>query len=163
MKNQQSTWDEFVQGEGCSLCQPREQNNEYRREIAQLAISTLYLFADQRFRGYCLLIFDPYHATGIEQLTEDEYNVLMKDLRRAAQAIRFALNPAHMNYESLGNSSPHIHWHIIPRYKHDRRWEQPIWEGWAQRNEFVVNRLALPEQEYQEIIDAIRFTLKERE
>ncbi len=88
-------------------------------------------------------------------------NLLMKDLRRAAQAIRLALKPDHMNYESLGNSGPHIHWHIIPRYQNDPRWGQPIWEGWARRNEFGVNRFTLSERGYQEIIDKICLALKE--
>ena len=32
-----------------------------------------------------------------------------------------------MNVESLGNVMPHLHWHVIPRYKNDSRWRQPIW------------------------------------
>ena len=160
MDSQPLTWDQSLKGEGCYLCHPREKNNEYRREIEQLTISTLYLFGDQRFRGYCLLVFDPYHATGIEQLPEDEYNLLMTDLRQAGQAIRLAMNPDHMNYESLGNSGPHLHWHLVPRYQNDPRWGQPVWEGWP-RKEFVVNRVTLSEREYQEIIDKIRSALQE--
>jgi diadenosine tetraphosphate (Ap4A) HIT family hydrolase len=32
-----------------------------------------------------------------------------------------------MNVESLGNLMPHLHWHVIPRYRNDGRWGQPIW------------------------------------
>jgi diadenosine tetraphosphate (Ap4A) HIT family hydrolase len=32
-----------------------------------------------------------------------------------------------MNVESLGNVMPHLHWHVIPRYKTDPRWGAPIW------------------------------------
>ena len=35
--------------------------------------------------------------------------------------------PDHMNVESLGNVMPHLHWHVIPRYKDDGRWGHPIW------------------------------------
>lgn len=35
--------------------------------------------------------------------------------------------PDHMNIESLGNVVAHLHWHIIPRYRTDPRWGQPIW------------------------------------
>jgi diadenosine tetraphosphate (Ap4A) HIT family hydrolase len=29
--------------------------------------------------------------------------------------------------ERLGNTVPHLHWGLIPRYKNDRRWGHPIW------------------------------------
>jgi len=35
--------------------------------------------------------------------------------------------PQHVNVESLGNVMPHLHWHVIPRYKNDGRWGSPIW------------------------------------
>lgn len=123
--------------------------------IAQLSISTLKLFRDQRFRGYSLLIIDREDATNLDALSAEDYQAFFLDLRTASHAIRAALNPDHMNYELLGNSNPHLHWHIIPRYKTDPRWGQPIWEGWP-RNEFNLNRHTLPESEYEQIVLQIR-------
>ena len=125
MNNQdlkQESWYHSRYALQCHLCAPREPNNEHRLFIAQLSVSTLYLFRDQRFRGYSLLTYDSRHATVLEELSNAEYNAFMYDLRQAATAIRTALNPDHMNYECLGNSSPHLHWHIVPRYKNDPRW-----------------------------------------
>jgi len=139
----------------CIFCDPRAPNNEYRREIARLQFSTLYLFSDQRFRGYCLLIFDPRHAVALDALTPAEYAGYLSDLRLSAKAIRAALEPDHMNLELLGNATPHLHWHIVPRYKTDPRWGRPIWEDW-QRNEFNIHRVTLAEAETQEVIGAIR-------
>ncbi len=82
----------------------------------------------------------------------------MADLRIASKAVRSALNPDHMNYELLGNSNPHLHWHIEPRYKDDPRWGQPIWEGWG-RNEFTLNRVELSDEEYSKVIERIRQNL----
>ncbi|MDP9317064.1 MAG: HIT family protein [Chloroflexota bacterium] len=154
----QPHWNDMRVGRNCSLCLPRQATNDYRIEIAALSTSTLYLFRDQRFRGYCLLIFDPRHATALEELSEDEYTLFMQDMRQAAQAIRSALQPDHMNYECLGNSSPHLHWHLVPRYHTDPRWGQPIWEGW-QRNEFNINRVTLADHEYAALIHRIRGVL----
>lgn len=152
-------WHNLQVGLNCLLCAPRQPNNDYRMEIAALSSSTLYLFRDQRFRGYCLLIFDRRHVTRLEALNEDEYIAFMQDVRRSAQAISDALQPDHMNYECLGNSSPHLHWHLVPRYQHDPRWGQPIWEGW-QRNEFTINRVTLHDAEYTELIQRIGAALK---
>jgi diadenosine tetraphosphate (Ap4A) HIT family hydrolase len=156
---QEQQWHNLQVGHNCPLCAPRQPNNDYRLEIAALSSSTLYLFPDQRFRGYCLLIYDRRHASRLEALNQDEYIEFMQDVRRAVQAISAALQPDHMNYECLGNSSPHLHWHLVPRYGKDPRWGQPIWEGW-QRNEFTINRVTLREYEYADFIQRIGAALK---
>ena len=107
------TWDERLRGHGCPLCGPQPEVNDYIFKVASLRISTLYLFRDQRFRGYCLLVFDPYHATSLAQLPEGEYDAFMLDLKQSRQALQRALHPDHMNDECLGNSGPHLHWHVI--------------------------------------------------
>ena len=32
-----------------------------------------------------------------------------------------------INLASLGNKTPHLHWHVIPRFKLDRHFPNPIW------------------------------------
>lgn len=94
----------------------------------------------------------------MEALSDDEYTRFSQDLRTASKAIRLACNPDHMNYELRGNTNPHLHWHIVPRYKTDPRWGQSIWEGWP-RNEFKLNRHILAEAEYSQLVDQIRTAL----
>jgi diadenosine tetraphosphate (Ap4A) HIT family hydrolase len=60
-----------------------------------------------------------------------------------------------MNYECLGNSSPHLHWHLIPRYIDDPRWGQPVWEGWP-RHEFTLHRVTLEDHAYADLVALIR-------
>jgi diadenosine tetraphosphate (Ap4A) HIT family hydrolase len=127
--------------------------------IAELAISTLFLYREQRFRGYCILSFSAWDATSLEALSDEEYQQFFMDLRMASNAVRSALSPDHMNYELLGNSNPHLHWHIIPRYKTDPRWGRPIWEEWP-RHEFKLNRYTLAEQEYVLLVEQIRAQLR---
>lgn len=134
-------------------------NNEDLIFIAQLRVSTLFLFRDQRFRGYCILSFDPWDATQLEALSDSEYSDFCQDLRTSAQGIRRALQPDHMNYELLGNSNPHLHWHIIPRYKDDPRWGAPIWVNYPP-GEFTLNRHTLTDVDYQELIAQIQAQLR---
>lgn len=123
--------------------------------IATLRISTLLLFRDQRFRGYCILSFDPWPATSLDALSEAEYGAFFMDLRRVSGALRAALQPDHMNYELLGNSNPHLHWHVVPRYRDDPRWGRPIWEEYP-RGEFTHNRHTLADTEYVRLVTLIR-------
>lgn len=136
--------DRFV--EGCALCPPRHPEREDRATIATLSISTLYLYGDQRFRGYAILAFDARHATSLAALDADEYARFMADLRASVRAIDAELRPAHMNVELLGNALPHLHWHIVPRYRDDPRWGSPIWGGWR-TDEFNAHRQKLPPAE----------------
>ena len=139
----------------CALCPPRNPAAENRYEIASLSISTLYLYGDQRFRGYSVLTFDARHAVALAELSKDEYMRYMDDLRISVQAITQALHPDHMNVEQMGNALPHLHWHIVPRYKDDPRWGKPIWVDWPP-DEFNANRLKLAEA------DALRLSQRVR-
>ena len=42
-------------------------------------------------------------------------------------ALRSLLHPHKINLASLGNVTPHLHWHVIPRYRGDRHFPLPIW------------------------------------
>jgi len=37
------------------------------------------------------------------------------------------LHPDKINLASLGNQVPHLHWHVIPRFKDDPHWPFAIW------------------------------------
>ena len=151
-------WDRLKLAARCSLCPPREPVNEHHLEIARLSISSLCLLRNQWFRGYSLLIFDAYHATTLAGLNRSDYDRFMDDLLRSGAALQAALQPDHMNYECLGNSNPHLHWHIIPRYHSDPRWGQPIWE--ARAPDGADPRFAaLTEKEYADLIGRIRAAL----
>ena len=120
-------WDRRVKGDGCPLCAPRAESNDHWDLIATLSISSLYLAKNQTYRGQCQLTFDARHVARLDELTADEYAALAGDLFLAQHAVVRAMNPDHVNIESLGNVVPHLHWHIIPRYIDDPRWGMPIW------------------------------------
>ena len=42
-------------------------------------------------------------------------------------AVRDTMQPHKMNLASLGNMTPHVHWHVVPRFRDDRHFPGPIW------------------------------------
>ena len=72
-----------------------------------------------------LLVMPTRHASTILDLTEDEALSLARLVRRIARAVHDALAPAGLNiYQNNGVASgqtiPHYHVHVVPRYPGDR-------------------------------------------
>jgi diadenosine tetraphosphate (Ap4A) HIT family hydrolase len=42
-------------------------------------------------------------------------------------AVRAVMAPAKVNLASFGNMTPHVHWHVIPRYADDAHFPHPTW------------------------------------
>lgn len=109
----------------CSdVCEQSVLPEEYR--IAELAVSTAALFPDQSFHGRCLVTLWEHHAE-LFQLTPAMRTAFLEDVSRVAEAISQALNPIQINSELLGNPVPHMHWHIIPRFRENGVYPRPIW------------------------------------
>ena len=49
-------------------------------------------------------------------LDESDRNALMKAVFIVESAIKIFYNPDKINLASLGNLTPHVHWHVIPRF-----------------------------------------------
>jgi diadenosine tetraphosphate (Ap4A) HIT family hydrolase len=122
-----TSWDTLAAGQGCPFDAPRAEHTAHWDLVAALSVSSWYLPHNQMYRGHGILVFDPRHVTRLDQLTSTEWQSYAADLHRAVRAIGDVCKPDHFNVESLGNIVPHLHWHVIPRYKNDGRWGQPIW------------------------------------
>jgi diadenosine tetraphosphate (Ap4A) HIT family hydrolase len=144
-----SEWEQLLLGHNCPLDAPRARSTSLWEYVLSLEASTLYLAKNQAYRGQCLLILDLRHATRPDQLSAAEWSSFCADLHRAETAVVRAVQPDHINIASLGNVIPHLHWHIIPRYRTDPRWGGPIWPEEAE------HRLTAAEE------DALIVTLKE--
>lgn len=155
-KQSPEKWAALMQGIDCPICAPRSDTNEYHDKVAELSVSTLYLVRNQTYRGYCVMIFNPRHATGLETLTADEHAAFSRDLKRAADAIAAVVKPGLMNYATLGNVIPHLHYHLIPRYDTDPRWGAPIWESELAAMQVTT----LPDADFAQLRDAIGAALK---
>jgi diadenosine tetraphosphate (Ap4A) HIT family hydrolase len=67
------------------------------------------------------------HAREMGDLLREEREALMAVVFEAEAAVRETMQPDKMNLASLGNMTPHVHWHIVPRFRDDRHFPNPIW------------------------------------
>jgi diadenosine tetraphosphate (Ap4A) HIT family hydrolase len=121
--------------------------------IAELKSCYVILGDQQFYRGYCVL-FAKLHATELYLMPADAARLLFDEMRVVAEAIAAVVKPWKMNYECLGNSEPHVHWHLLPRYETDEMRHGPIWL----RPE-SERKVPLDEGDRRALIDSIRHQL----
>ena len=78
------------------------------------------------YPGFCRVILNR-HVREMTDLAADERQRLMAVVLEVETALREALAPEKVNLASLGNLVPHLHWHVIPRFRDDRHFPAPIW------------------------------------
>jgi len=92
--------------------------------------------ADPDYPGFCRVILNR-HEREMTDLTENEQREMMKIVFAVEATLRRLLKPDKINLASLGNLTPHVHWHVIPRWREDRCFPNPIWAS-AQRSESSI-------------------------
>jgi diadenosine tetraphosphate (Ap4A) HIT family hydrolase len=79
-------------------------------------------------RGYSVVIWRGRHVAEPTELSADEASAYWLEVLRVGRALQAHLQPVKLNYDLLGNSLPHLHTHVIPRYAEDPRpgWPFPF-------------------------------------
>lgn len=67
------------------------------------------------------------HVVEMTELDPADRDHLMSVVWRVEAAQREALGPDKINLASFGNVTPHLHWHVIPRWRDDRHFPEPVW------------------------------------
>jgi len=79
--------------------------------------------------GHAIVVFRDRHVADFTSLTSEEVAAYWCDVHTVARMIERAFGPCHMNYQLLGNSVPHLHVHLVPRYIDDPAPGRPLpWE-----------------------------------
>ena len=72
------------------------------------------------------------HVKEMTDLAPADRTAVMNAVFQVEAALREVMAPAKINLASFGNMTPHVHWHVIPRYTNDVHFPNPTW-GAAQR------------------------------
>jgi len=76
-------------------------------------------------RGYVCLVAKR-HVREPFELPDSERRAFWDDVDRVASALYASLRPKKLNYEIHGNTIPHLHLHLFPRWSDDRFDGRPI-------------------------------------
>lgn len=88
----------------------------------------IVLVEDASYVGFCRVILNK-HVKEMTDLTEAERVNIMHITFTVEKVLRDVLQPTKINLASLGNKTPHIHWHVIPRFENDAHFPETIWSA----------------------------------
>jgi diadenosine tetraphosphate (Ap4A) HIT family hydrolase len=108
----------------CQMCTKWDDEPELR--IAELECCYVLLNRDQFFPGYTFVLVKE-HVTELFHLGREERILVMEEVAAVASALSMLFKADKINYELLGNMVPHMHWHLVPRFRTDPLWPRPIW------------------------------------
>ena len=112
-------WERQRSGADCAVCRSKAD------ALAELETSWVLVGDTDPIRGYACLVFGR-HAIELHDLSDDEGDAFMRDIRKLSAAIAAIVRPIKMNYEVHGNTAPHLHVHFFPRYAGDQFESGPI-------------------------------------
>ena len=108
---------------------------------------------DPDLPGFCRVIWNR-HVAEMTDLSYGERDHLMTLVFAVEEAVRHVMHPDKVNIAALGNMVPHIHWHVIPRFKDDAFFPGSAWSKKTQ--ETKASTLEARRKKSQELPAAIK-------
>lgn len=106
----------------CALCLP----SPHHEILWQDNFCRVVLLNDADYPAYCRVeLVD--HVTEMTDLTPDDRARTMDVVFAVEAALREVINPDKINLACLGNKTPHVHWHVIPRFEEDKHFPNSHW------------------------------------
>ena len=109
--------------QNCALCLPTPYEVFWQDDFCRVV-----LLNDADYPAYCRVELIA-HIKEMSDLPPPERARMMKMVFAVETAMREVLQPDKINLASLGNKTPHIHWHIVPRFSDDRHFPNSHWGG----------------------------------
>jgi len=114
-------------GDGCPICaEGRPDETPYGIRFFAGELTDAYLHRVGVQRGLSHVYWRGRHVVEPTELAAAEAAQFWAELLHVGRAVERVFEPVKMNYDILGNSVPHLHVHVIPRYADDPRPEWPF-------------------------------------
>jgi diadenosine tetraphosphate (Ap4A) HIT family hydrolase len=83
------------------------------------------------YPGFLRVVFSR-HVVEMTDLEPTERDRMMHVVFETERVLREMYRPDKVNLASFGNQVPHLHWHVIARFRDDPHFPEPVW-GAVQR------------------------------
>ena len=122
-------WYAWRTGDGCPSCaegRPDESPAGVRYFAGEVADA--YLVRADIQRGLSIVVWRGRHVVEPTELSDVEAAMYGREVLLVGRALETTFSAVKLNYNVLGNSVPHLHTHVIPRYADDPRpgWPFPF-------------------------------------
>jgi diadenosine tetraphosphate (Ap4A) HIT family hydrolase len=114
--------------QNCLVCERISwiKNNSNPFFVKEVQSGYIVLGDYQFYEGYTLLL-SRIHVDELHKLSKVDRSQFLEDMAHTAEALYKAFKPKKLNYELLGNTDSHLHWHLFPRYEDDPKPNTAIW------------------------------------
>ncbi|KQT41281.1 MULTISPECIES: HIT family protein [unclassified Methylophilus] len=105
----------------CALCEPTSQDVLWQDDFCRVV-----LLNDADYPAYCRVELLA-HVKEMTDLPPADRARTMRVVFGVEAALRETMQPDKINLASLGNKTPHMHWHVIPRFESDKHFPNSHW------------------------------------
>lgn len=105
----------------CDLCKPSPHHILWQDDFCRVV-----LLNDADYPAYCRVELLE-HVKEMTDLAPHQRARIMKTVFAVELALREVTQADKINLASLGNKTPHVHWHVIPRFEHDKHFPNSHW------------------------------------
>jgi diadenosine tetraphosphate (Ap4A) HIT family hydrolase len=108
--------------------------------VCDLNRTKVYLYRENTFPGRCVVVWKD-HVQKLTDLSREERRLLMDEVGLVAEAVTDLYRPDKINYLILGDCCPHLHVHVVPKYKGTPEWGR-LFEMMPQPSKFLEDEAA---------------------
>lgn len=121
----------------CDLCKTSPHTILWQDDFCRVV-----LLNDANYPAYCRVELLE-HMKEMTDLAPHQRARMMKTVFAVELALREVTHADKINLASLGNKTPHMHWHVIPRFENDKHFPNSHWgEALREGQPFMLNDVA---------------------
>ena len=139
---------------GCPLCQPTSHDLLWQDDFCRVV-----LLHDSDYPAYCRIELLA-HVKEMTDLAPADRARTMKVVFAVETAIREVIQPDKINLASLGNKTPHMHWHVLPRFESDKHFPNSHWGEPVRDSKVQSLSQAVRDQLQNVVIERVECALK---
>lgn len=107
----------------CPFCAGDGGEVVWRDPVLRVVLAT-----EPGYPGFARVIWSG-HVAEMSDLPQAAREHVMRAVFAVETAQRMVMSPHKVNVASLGNMVPHVHWHVIPRYRDDIHFPGSVWSA----------------------------------